>query len=167
MVCGLNPLWLPAKSLASEWPAFPKFPPSVHHADRRYDSNSRLSQPCCVSNADCKTSRRWLPPCQKLRGLKRASKQYLALSSLRTTDQPLYFIISRIWRMWLVTHYTSFVIRDIAWVALNGVMLTRTPLLCIATQLLVPIVVVARLLGLRVRIPPGHGCLSLTLVVCC
>jgi len=25
----------------------------------------------------------------------------------------------------------------------------------------------ARLLGLRVRIPPGHGCLSLVSVVCC
>jgi hypothetical protein len=27
--------------------------------------------------------------------------------------------------------------------------------------------VAARLLGLRVRIPPGHGCLSLVNVVCC
>jgi hypothetical protein len=54
----------------------------------------------------------------------------------------------------------------------NDVNNSRLPALigCLILEMPIQVAVrsaAARLLGLRVRIPPGHGCLSLLSVVCC
>ena len=64
-----------------------------------------------------------------------ASEQCLALSSLRSTDRPLAFVIDGLWRMWLVITNAMCEIRDVAWVELNGVMLKCSLLLWTAREL--------------------------------
>ena len=83
----------PAKSLASV-ARTSNFAPSVCYAYMRYDSNTRLSLPSCVSNSrlqDVTMMATTLPGTAWF--VIYASEQCLALSSLRNTDQPLVFII--------------------------------------------------------------------------